>query len=1516
MRKAQHGDNTNHEYYAADSVQIPQPISKTQPSWDPTNATPLFEENDFELSHSQPSDISNGRPVAPADNRDDDWVVVEPQAPGEPYRMVPSGVSKQPASGPTTTEGATSSEVTRSNATHAQQAPPETSPQRNSSFVGLPPIRRSSTFGINYARRAKERFSLDEDEMDNFSRTSTLDANAGPSTLSSQQQQYNSAVAQQSGDLPTGTGAQTRDSQQGLAGDTLGASSLGRPASYASSEVDVGDDPEKPPVAEPAPYQNRRTAPMQHQNMRSPPGVLGQNISGGNPVQHLPPQGPWKLEESHLSEPLLPASRSRHTSDTSQAYFGFDKEIGVTNPVPIQQRSAVQMPPRQKFSETPPSSARRYPELFSRAAGQQQPPPQQQLQQQQQPQQQQQQSQKHLDQTMSRTSLDLPPQVYQQQPPSREDMMLQRSNTSEFQVPGVGPPPEDHRGRERRGSGIFKEIGGRFRTASRERKGSVIEGNGFAQQPGVDVQGDEVSESSFDTQELRERKKKRRSSFFLSLRGSKPASSDGPPGASGDDTANSSDVAEQPQTHTQLQQQFADQRKRSFFGSTPGSGLGLPTLSRTSTSSNVHETEGSLHSHQSPKKRLSTLTGKFFHRSSGQVEEPPKPMTAQSTTPSLQSRLSGLPNTQPGVPSPLANHRRERSDTATSRPPTDHEPQYQNQGDAHDVKHADRGRRASAGNFLAGLLGNRTSSKPREAHPQPERLPQDQPQQFHFQRQPQAQAGQVGHQPSPQPVFQPGTGDAQHVNRQSPPPFRTQGPPVHPVAGVASPEQRGQSSFPSPQKAPDNTRVSVQQVNSDTDEAGSDTEQTEHADVATAATLQAKPSEDLPQSQVHTRPVPDVNSQPLGLPTVTGMSNEVSPNASPDFSSVNHQTHRDFGAGTERMPFSPDHVQHVQRIETQQTPRGQSGLDPETLGQLPARSIQKQSSGADLLPPREQFSSSPRLNNGYQPPPSETSLQDRRVSHLSMGSFQEPSTHSSPNLSSQVDPRVQRPVSISPVPQGLHQPPGTSIHARASAPLLTTQTTANNGFPHGYGPSQAPGQSFGPGLAFSNSQEPPESRRSRWLMGKSSQQPVQASQPKPEKEKSAKSIFNAFKRSSKLPSANQAQPDLAAYRTNSHQLHQQTMQGRPLNPEPGPQQSSQQSFSQRQHQEAQAHGQPQQLLRGPANHLAQGQAPPLSHPQPTNGHAQMGPHHLYQQQRISPATVPVPGHIDPRHNSFNSPHQPHGRSPELDQRGARSPPQPAQSGGYDTSATHEEHGRMGQGLGGPRFRQNISADQYPAPVHQLAHNQQQQRSLIEPQYDQVPIPRGYAAVHGEGSIEPSPYLYGRRVSGGFQQPSFEQQPSNNTVNRRQFSAEQLYRPYSHTQQVQPALQYGVSPPLGQQASLRDSIASGSSSQNMSRAGHPATHSGPPVGLGLDRQQAGYGGQNVQPPSLRIPQTLQDKELLPTALRSIRACPPWPGTRSNRRVMSRHPSMLPPRRPERLATRPTQIRRPQQAGTST
>ncbi|GJD03831.1 hypothetical protein ColKHC_12656 [Colletotrichum higginsianum] len=37
----------------------------------------------------------------------------------------------------------------------------------------------------------------------------------------------------------------------------------------------------------------------------------------------------------------------------------------------------------------------------------------------------------------------------------------------------------------------------------------------------------------------------------------------------------------------------------------------------------------------------------------------------------------------------------------------------------------------------------------------------------------------------------------------------------------------------------------------------------------------------------------------------------------------------------------------------------------------------------------------------------------------------------------------------------------------------------------------------------------------------------------------------------------------------------------------------------------------------------------------------------------------------------------------------------------------------------------------------------QVQGFVEPRYDQVPIPQGYAAVHGEGGVAPSPYAISR-----------------------------------------------------------------------------------------------------------------------------------------------------------------------------
>ncbi|KAI8158135.1 hypothetical protein K4K49_004876 [Colletotrichum sp. SAR 10_70] len=207
-------------------LQVPRPIGKTQPSWDLFTGTPLVEEEGFEMGQSRdPSPhVQHAPHAAPAAQfhyasttknarSDDDWVVVSPQsAPSEQvYVLSPESPqlvrSFQPtessreifdnedesdvAAGDTASSDAQQvsqqdQDHTHRNTQHQvlqqeqdqktqqqnqlqtrQQLPSQqqsVSPQRQSSFVGLPPIRRSSTFGINLTKRAKKRFSLEEDD--------------------------------------------------------------------------------------------------------------------------------------------------------------------------------------------------------------------------------------------------------------------------------------------------------------------------------------------------------------------------------------------------------------------------------------------------------------------------------------------------------------------------------------------------------------------------------------------------------------------------------------------------------------------------------------------------------------------------------------------------------------------------------------------------------------------------------------------------------------------------------------------------------------------------------------------------------------------------------------------------------------------------------------------------------------------------------------------------------------------------------------------------------------------------------------------------------------------------------------------------------------------------------------------------------------------------------------------------------------------------------------------------------
>ncbi|GJD03830.1 hypothetical protein ColKHC_12655 [Colletotrichum higginsianum] len=369
----------------------------------------------------------------------------------------------------------------------------------------------------------------------------------------------------------------------------------------------------------------RMNGPPYGPGMRPQQGMMSPTFGGGgNPIHHLPPQGPWKLEESHLSEPLA-ASRNRQSggslSPQQQSFFGYEKEMGV--PPPAAPRPETQLPPRQKFSEVPPSSAQRYPGLFS--------PPQR--------------EQNPGSPTGPRTSRDLGQQYY-----GRDSTSLYRTQTGDSDVSTFDPSVDEERGRSRRSSGFFKEIGGRFsRESSRRRPASKAAEAAPGDPVGPvspDVRGGEVSEASVATREFQDRQR-RRSSFFLNLRGSRPSDAGVPQSGDREGITQSPKPSPNPGVSPPVQQpaSFAD-RKRLFLGP-PGNELSpaLPnsSLSRSSTSTVGNDAAGGVVG--PPKKRFSGFTSKVFSRTSSQqdLQIPQKPGTSHSATSSMLGRPPGTP---------------------------------------------------------------------------------------------------------------------------------------------------------------------------------------------------------------------------------------------------------------------------------------------------------------------------------------------------------------------------------------------------------------------------------------------------------------------------------------------------------------------------------------------------------------------------------------------------------------------------------------------------------------------------------------------------------------------------------------------------------------------------------------------------------------------------------------------------------------------------------------------------------
>jgi hypothetical protein len=681
---------------------IPTPIDES--TWDPFRETNLagvkaFEEsralvaNDDQPRQSTSVEVPSNMPLS----GDATSVPVSGSV-----RMVPSEEHAGPSHQPISVYATVTSQETPGGVQYEPQAQSPTqpndssiTPQRHSSFVGLPPIRRGSTFDVNSRATPIERRT-----------TEPINERVSVDT-----EDYDEVVRQQG----------TFTSEVTVGSTLVGTDSIAPDKEY---KKDI-DDPETPAIT---PERQRRASqqrspqavprhslqmhpanqgPMPPQNPEYqspslpllPPHLMG---SGGNPVQRLPPSGPWKLEESHLSEPLhrvtpkasplLPSgqwkleeshlaeplhvvNRNRAGTNASQIsqrsqrsqrsqhdpFFGYNKETGDVPTSPSSGSTTQhQHHQRQKPSEVPPSTTNRYPGLFP---GQQRP------------------------QSNSQEIHPGPGSQFTGRLSHEEG--ISRTGTGGNEVSG------DDRGRSRGASALFKDIGHRFRKSSAERRSTPVDDHNLYQPPQLpEAHHDAVSVSSMATDGTNDRKKSR-ASFMLGLRSkqSRERLSMPPPPRPEDSRPNSA---------------IEDKRASRL---NPGLGIesaqqrhaGVP---RAATSNLANELSQPGNATPPPKKRFSAFNAKaamtnvFNRPSSGTYSKPGTPTSSRPISSHLGAQQ------QVSLERPHSGF--ERSNTAGPTfnqilpTPPDAPP-----ADASDR----RTRRGSAAGLISGLLGHGHKSK-------------------------------------------------------------------------------------------------------------------------------------------------------------------------------------------------------------------------------------------------------------------------------------------------------------------------------------------------------------------------------------------------------------------------------------------------------------------------------------------------------------------------------------------------------------------------------------------------------------------------------------------------------------------------------------------------------------------------------------------------------------------------------------------------------------------------------------
>lgn len=517
----------------------------------------------------------------------------------------------------------------------------EGTPARQSSFKGLPPIRRTSTFGFSFGtKQSRSRFTIDDDNEDEpvtppkQSPLETVSPNIGTREPTFRSVDSSSAMPYHSSDAYQGP---KEEEGSYMSVDTWGwqRSAERRPPYIGRSSFDQPLPSHSSFDA--AALNNRTSQPRRSQEVWRPTITASKEEESSYVSvdtwgwQRSAEQRPSYSGRRSL-DPALPSRPSfnavapaviHQTSQPQRSQEAGRPSIITSAHAPnrsldaiatLQHSLVTDLPQRirpvsgpglaqssevfqhrrnanstslQKAYEEPPSSAQKYPQLFR-------PEP------------------------VGSEKTDVPPDYYQRHIPREE--ALSRQQTSEYEVEGIGPPEDPTRPSSSRRSSFLKETGDRVsRSSSRDRNDLVspISGRGDIITPQLDF---DFGDTSMKTGEGR---KSKRASFFDSLTRASI-------GGFGSPKTNEGTAAHFPRPRADVTNSPTpsgrSEARKSFIGE-------VKKLTRASTASTTND--------EARKSRFGNLTN-VFNRSYRETEHTPSPLATQEVSHLQQEQTETL----------------------------------------------------------------------------------------------------------------------------------------------------------------------------------------------------------------------------------------------------------------------------------------------------------------------------------------------------------------------------------------------------------------------------------------------------------------------------------------------------------------------------------------------------------------------------------------------------------------------------------------------------------------------------------------------------------------------------------------------------------------------------------------------------------------------------------------------------------------------------------------------------------